>query len=232
MSPTAEDMQRAESEARAATETGTYVPSSEGYVQRYDCRGHPQNLASEYLREQTRRAQNSVSSLLNDYRDKIAQLHENSTNKLPIDSAELQTVRSENEIGVFILAADQDLFLSTSLCLVGVRQRLQVSRFSANSERLTNHSTQTFNLYAGASLWEVLKSEWIHFGPKKILFAGFPASCLNRTGNSVPHRVSDCCDFLAQLVVLGPFKVRKHEEHVKGLSAPSKQMYSCRTNHE
>ena len=231
MSPTAEDMLRAELEAKAATENGTYVPSSEGYIQRYDCRGHPQNLASEYLREQSRRAQNSVSSLLNDYRDKIAQQHENSNNKLPIDPAELQTVRSENEIGLLILAGDQDLSLSTSLCLVGVRQRLQVSRFSANSGRLTNHCTQTFHLYTGASLWEVLKFEWIHFGLKKMLFAGFPASCLNRTGNSIPHRVSDFCDFLAQLVVLGPFRVRKQGEHVTGVSATSKQMYSCRTNH-
>lgn len=206
------------------------MPSSVGYVQRYDRRGHPQNLASEYLREQSRRAQNRLSSILNVYRDNTGRLRENSNDQLRNDPAEIQAVRSENEIGGLILAGDQDLSLLTYICLVGVRQRLQVSQCSAKYARLINRSAQTFHLYAGASLWEVLEFEWIHFGLKKMLFAGFLTSFLNRTGLSLSHRVSGCCDFLAQLVseFLG---FQKHGENATGLSTASKRMYSCHIEH-
>lgn len=127
--PTTEEVLEAEAEARAATESGTYVPSSSGYVQRYDCRGHPQNLASEYLREESRRAQNKASLILSqDNTGRATQPSENSDKKLPIDPAKINDVVTENYMGLFIDFSDQALSLVSCICLLGVRQRLQVSR--------------------------------------------------------------------------------------------------------
>ena len=224
VSPTAEEIRSADLEATAATESGIYIPSSEGYVQRYDRRGHPQNLASEILREQLRRAQNSVSSTLNDYRHKIGRLGENGNDKLPIDPAMIQAVRSENKVGMLVLFADHCLFFSTDICLVGIRQRLQVSRCSAKYGRFTDCSAQTFHLYAGASLWEVLKFELIHFGLKKLWVAVFLANCLNRTGYLILDVAIFYCDYLARRVFQF-FRLRKRGEHVASLSGTSDQMY-------
>lgn len=230
VSPTAEEIRSADLEAKAATETGTYVPSSEGYVQRYDRRGHPQNLASEILREQSRRAQNSVSSTLNGYRDNKGQLPENSDDKSPIDPATIEAVRSENTFGMLVRMTDHCLFFSTNICLGGVRQRLQVRRHSAKNGRLIDRSAQTFHLYTGASLWEVLKFEWIHFDLKKMLFAGFLAT----SGNLICDRTILICHLLAR-TVFRLLRLRKHRsrmhtlqrhgEHGAGLSATLNQMY-------
>ena len=133
--PTAEDLQEAKREAKAATASGTYVPSPVGYVQRYDRRGHPQNLASAYLREQSRRAQNESLSLFGFSREykcfesrQAVRSLETRSKKPPIDLAQFEAMRLENMIGTRIGFIDGVLSTWTETCMVGVRLRLQVSR--------------------------------------------------------------------------------------------------------
>ena len=128
--PTIEEIREAELEAKVATESGTYVPNSRGYIQRYDLRGYPQNLASHNLRKQSRRAQNSVLAIFgvcSDHTGYVVRPLADIKRNLPIDPAKIQMVRKENLLGWRIHIAEQCMFLLARCCLIGVRHRLQVS---------------------------------------------------------------------------------------------------------
>jgi hypothetical protein len=128
--PTAEEIKEAESEAKTAAHSGSFMPSTEGYIQRYNSRGYPQNLASEYLRDQTRRAQNSVLSLYGVCKENkrtVVRPLENKKNELSLDPAKVQRVREENRVGQRLWIIDQALFVFTGICLMGIRHRLEVS---------------------------------------------------------------------------------------------------------
>lgn len=130
ITPTEEEVREAELEAKIATESGTYVPSSAGYVQRYDCRAYPQNLASRNLRKQSRRARNSVLALFGvctDHTGHIVRPLSEIKKHLPIDPAKIQRVRKEDTLGRRLDIVGRDLFVLTSICLQGIRNRVQVS---------------------------------------------------------------------------------------------------------
>ncbi|MCJ1261404.1 hypothetical protein MMC22_001268 [Lobaria immixta] len=139
------------------------VLNSTGYVQQYDSRGYPQNLASRRLVRQARRAQNDVLADVGILQSVDENGHEiRSQLKIrrhAIDKAKVTDVRRENEIGLLIAAADLGLFCLANACLLGLRHRMQAFRF-----------------YTGVPVLEILKTEWKHLGPSQFLFSGVPAS--------------------------------------------------------
>lgn len=104
--------------------------NSTGYVQQYDSRGYPQNLASRRLVRQARRAQNDVLADVGILQSVDENGHEiRSQLKIrrhAIDKAKVTDVRRENEIGLLIAAADLGLFCLANACLLGLRHRMQV----------------------------------------------------------------------------------------------------------
>ena len=99
------------------------------YAQQYDQQGHPQNLISQALSRQSRRAQNDVLTAVGvcvrvDKNGKPLASHgENDPDLRPA----VKTILKENDYGLFLATSDWVLFCLAELCLLGLRQRLQVS---------------------------------------------------------------------------------------------------------
>lgn len=131
-----EDEIAKETRANAAEtiETGSYVPGLEGYIQQYDHKGYPENLASRLLSRQSRRAQNDVLATVGvcvvDERANLCAVppKQHTRNNQSIEKSRIRLIRRENEIGMSIAAADLGLFCLSSIFLLGLRHRMQVSQ--------------------------------------------------------------------------------------------------------
>ena len=125
--------QEARANAAETIETGSYVPGPEGYIQQYDHKGYPENLASRLLSRQSRRAQNDVLATVGvcvvDERANLCAVPPKHTrNNQSIEKSRIRLIRRENEIGMSIAAADLGLFCLSSIFLLGLRHRMQVSQ--------------------------------------------------------------------------------------------------------
>ena len=98
------------------------------HVQQYDRQGHPQNIVSRGLVRQSRRAQNDVLTAIGVCVrvDKNGKPITNRKEDDPELSPTLQATLKENDYGLFLATADWALFCLADLCLLGLRQRLQV----------------------------------------------------------------------------------------------------------
>lgn len=111
----------------------TSVITRPGYIQQYDRRGHPENLASRALLRQSRRAQNDVLATVGvcvgldengtAVRPEVHQKESDINNRIKVES-----VMRENEVGLLLVAADIGLFFVGTFWVLGLRQRLQVSK--------------------------------------------------------------------------------------------------------
>lgn len=111
----------------------TSVIARPGYVQQYDRRGHPENLASRALLRQSRRAQNDVLATVGvcvgvDENGKTTRQQVNQKETDINDRLKVESVMRENEVGLLQVAADIGLFFVGTFWVLGLRQRLQVSR--------------------------------------------------------------------------------------------------------
>lgn len=102
------------------------------YIQRYDYRGHPENQASRAAARRSRRAQNDVLSTVGVCVGVDANGQPKISPEGPkaqrAEKEEVKSVMRENEIGLFIAAADNGLFHLAINFAYGLRNRLQVSR--------------------------------------------------------------------------------------------------------
>lgn len=99
------------------------------YEQQYDGRGYPQNAASRELTRQSRRAMNDVLATVgvcvgvDAHGQKITI---NDRGRPSFDRAKIDSITTENEIGLVLDSADMMLVSLARMFTVGFRQRLQV----------------------------------------------------------------------------------------------------------
>ena len=103
------------------------------YVQQYDYRGHPENQASRASARRSRRAQNDVLSTVGvcvgvDADGKPTKISSEGPKAQTADKEKIESVMKENEIGLFIAAADNGLFHLAVNFAYGLRNRLQASQ--------------------------------------------------------------------------------------------------------
>ena len=103
------------------------------YVQQYDYRGHPENQASRAAARRSRRAQNDVLSTVGvcvgvDANGQPTKLPPDGPKTQRAEKEEIESVMRENEIGLFIAAADNGIFHLAINFAYGLRNRLQASR--------------------------------------------------------------------------------------------------------
>lgn len=147
------------------TEIDSLGPSSPSYIQQFDNRGHPQNLASRASSRASRRAQNDVLASLG----YLTTTDQSARSSIVIQASEdggslderYGEVEYETEDGFWI---DRAYFGVSSLVH---------GRFTYLRNRL-----QTFRIYAGTPLSRSLKREWANSGPLLLLFGGFPGDFL------------------------------------------------------
>lgn len=101
----------------------------DGYVQRYTDQARPENPVTNELNRQSRRAQNDVLATVGACQcvDKEGNPIPSSTNTDMLGPSSARLIEEENNIGLHLLGADWLLFSLSNLCLLGLRQRLQVS---------------------------------------------------------------------------------------------------------
>ncbi|CAF9915683.1 hypothetical protein IMSHALPRED_002673 [Imshaugia aleurites] len=134
---------------------------SRSYQQQYDRKGYPENPASRALSRQSRRAINDILATVGvcvgvDADGQIRPVHDGSTAAL--DQSKISGVIRENEIGMLVGFTEEALDELAGMCTTGLRNRIQ-----------------TFRFYSGVPLTAIIKSEWIHLGFLRGLFAGGPA---------------------------------------------------------
>lgn len=126
-----EAAQEAKAAALEATASGSYISGAEGYVQQYDRRGYPQNLASRLLSRQSRRAQNdvlaSVGVCVDERATGLSAPPQFVKKHHSAEKSKIKLIKRENEIGLSIAAADFGLFCLAGVFLLGLRHRMQVS---------------------------------------------------------------------------------------------------------
>lgn len=111
----------------------TQDPSfAQGYVQQYDARGYPENSASRALARASRRAQNDILSAVGvcvgvGKDGKPRAVPKDTSQARRIERENVNAVRQENEIGLFIAAADNGLLHMATNFAAGLRNRLQAS---------------------------------------------------------------------------------------------------------
>lgn len=113
-------------------DVGASLPdSSNGFRQRYNPRGYPINPESRALARTSRRAQNDVLSTVGI----CVGVHEDGrpadapstlAKAAKHDTARIESVRKENEIGLLLSAASNGIFFLGIWWIGGVRNRLQV----------------------------------------------------------------------------------------------------------
>ena len=102
------------------------------YAQQYDYRGYPENQASRAAARRSRRAQNDVLSTVGvcvgvDADGQPTKLSPEGPKAQRAEKQEIESVMRENEIGLFIAAADNGLFHLAINFAYGLRNRLQAS---------------------------------------------------------------------------------------------------------
>ncbi|MCJ1405645.1 hypothetical protein MMC11_008874, partial [Xylographa trunciseda] len=133
------------------------------YVQHYDTRGHPENRSSRSLARRSRRAQNDILTTVG-----VCVTVDKNGRRVPPASVSLESeqlerkrilsVISESEFGFWLGAAEGSLW------------PLLMNGFGALRLRL-----ETFALYSGIPMVDILRTEWHQFGALKWLFAGVVA---------------------------------------------------------
>ena len=102
------------------------------YVQQYDSNGYPVNPSSRSFARRSRRAQNDVLSTvgvcvgIDETGQPIPAMSQNSMT-LSMERTKVKTVIRENEIGLFLAAADLGLLYVANNSIFALRNRLQVS---------------------------------------------------------------------------------------------------------
>ncbi|MCJ1287182.1 hypothetical protein MMC26_006530 [Xylographa opegraphella] len=141
----------------------TNLTSPEEYVQHYDTRGHPENRLSRSLARRARRAQNDILTTVGvcvfvDKNGRRIPLPSEDPKNNQIRKNEILSVISESEFGFWLGAAEGSLW------------PLLMNGFGALRLRL-----ETFGIYSGVSLVDILRIEWHTFGALKWLFTGIVA---------------------------------------------------------
>ncbi|KAI9818137.1 MAG: hypothetical protein M1827_000762 [Pycnora praestabilis] len=135
----------------------------EHYAQRYDARGHASNLESRSMSRALIRAQNDVLATVGVCvgvrpDKKLLDGSPGVDTLTKPEKAKVESVMKENEIGLFLAAADSSLFFLGLWGARGLRNRLQV-----------------FRSYSDTPLHLLFISQRKHYGWIGILFGGMPA---------------------------------------------------------
>lgn len=99
------------------------------YEQQYDGRGYPQNAASRELTRQSRRAMNDILATVGVCVGVDAdgqKITINDRSRPSFNRAKIDSITTENEIGLVLDSADMMLVSLARMFTIGIRQRLQV----------------------------------------------------------------------------------------------------------
>lgn len=146
-----------------------------GSTQEYDRQGHPENSVSRDRVRQSRRAQNDVLTTVGvcvrvDKGVKSLVTHGNDGDDDNLRPA-ISAIMKENEHGLFLSTTDWFLFSMSNMCLLGLRQRMQV-----------------FGFYSRVQFGSIVRTEWKRFGAVHFIFAGTVASLAFRyIENAIPQ---------------------------------------------
>ncbi|KAK5371087.1 hypothetical protein LTR20_007306 [Exophiala xenobiotica] len=133
--------------------------TARNYVQQFDARGHPQNLASEASRRRLRRAQNEVLSTVGVVVRKAR--------------AERSTWQSMSEEQKHLLLLDENIAGANFGIVESVVEKLSTRWLSTLRRRIL-----TYKSYVGLPLPQILMKEWRMMGLWPILFAGLPSGAI------------------------------------------------------
>ncbi|KAI9781391.1 MAG: hypothetical protein M1839_005985 [Geoglossum umbratile] len=148
-------------EAALARSSGSPEPSSaspEQYVQQFDSSGRPINHASRTAVREMVRAQNDVLATVGVCYGIATGDKGSAHNRAKSERDRLESVMRENEVGLFIGAADLGVLFLANWWLDGIRHRIQV-----------------FKTFSDISFSEMFWIQRKHYGLRTILFAGMPA---------------------------------------------------------
>ncbi|KAL8831065.1 MAG: hypothetical protein Q9191_001077 [Dirinaria sp. TL-2023a] len=141
-------------------------------AQQYDRQGHPENSISRELVRESRRAQNEVLTTIG-----VCERVNKGTKSIVAHGGveedddlrpAIRAIMKENEYGLFLSTTDWFLFSISNMCLLGLRQRMQV-----------------FGFYSSVPFGSIVRTEWQHFGAVHFLFAG---TCLRSIYNDLMRR--------------------------------------------
>lgn len=114
------------------TSTAPNTETSSGYQQHYDSSGYPENLESNALSRQYRRAHNDVLEMVGisvgvQAEGQPIKSQLDSQRKPILDKSAVDAVVRENEVGLLVGSADISLLYLCSMCTIGLKHRLQAS---------------------------------------------------------------------------------------------------------
>ncbi|KAI9766517.1 MAG: hypothetical protein M1840_006474 [Geoglossum simile] len=162
----------------AALARSSELPSAgpEQYVQQFDSSGHPINPASRTAVRDMIRAQNDVLATVGVCYGIAAGDKASAHNRTKSERGRLESVMRENEVGLFIGAADLGVLFLANWWLDGIRHRVQV-----------------FKTFSDVSFSEMFWIQQKHYGLRTMLFAGMPAhiafTSLNATRDFIQARL-------------------------------------------
>ncbi|KIW17471.1 hypothetical protein PV08_04665 [Exophiala spinifera] len=146
--------------------------TARNYVQRFDSRGHPENLASEASRRRLRRAQNEVLSTVGVVVRK-AKMNRSRWESMGDDQKHLLLL-DENIAGANIGIVESVVLKMSTRWLSALRRRILV-----------------FKSYVGLSVPRILRTEWNVVGPWSVLFAGLPFGAVSAVSQALRDDILD-----------------------------------------
>ncbi|KIW42771.1 uncharacterized protein PV06_06285 [Exophiala oligosperma] len=146
--------------------------TARNYVQRFDSRGHPENLASEAARRRLRRAQNEVLSTVGVVVRK-AKMNRSAWEDMG-DDQKHQLLLDENIAGANFGVVESVVLKLSTRWLSALRRRILV-----------------YKSYVGLSVPQILMTEWNVVGPWSVLFAGLPIGAVSALSQALRDDVLD-----------------------------------------
>ncbi|KAJ9606286.1 hypothetical protein H2200_009247 [Cladophialophora chaetospira] len=142
------------------------------YVQDFDSRGHPRNIASQISRRRLLRAQNEALSTVGVV---VRKAKANRTRwQSMTDQAKFELVVEENTTGAYLGIAESILQKLSTHWILNFRRRVL-----------------TYKSHVGLPIPHLILSEWNTIGPRTFLFAGLVPSAISRVSRYVRTAITE-----------------------------------------